>query len=181
MARWRDVCRDPLNLGTAGLVETVRQVINAPVRKPRHAGTARIGAPLASGKGSRRSVHPAPARGREIESRSSPSLALSSLSVPLTIPPSSRSVLLPPRGALRSFDTVSSRRTALASLPLSFDVFLFSSFSSFPSPSTGSSRRRPAGFTPANRFNLTSRIYVSLGARAARGSSSRIPEFAPVG
>lgn len=151
--------------------KTVRQVVNAPVGNPRHAGTDEGDRPAGERKGERgpRTLPPARGSRRDRVSVCSSVSPLLSFSSSLPRP---RFILVQRLAAFR-FHLRLLRPFDIPRFPrLSFGVsFFFLSLSFlFPSLSTGRSssrrrrrRRRPAGFTPANRFNLT---YVSLDASA---------------
>lgn len=156
----------------------MRQVVNAPVRNPRHAGTDEGDRSLVGGKGS--VVVRAPRRRRAAASQRQSESRRDRVSVSVTRSLSPRS----PRSLLQlhvpsSFPVFERPASTFGFFVPSFSsppcpgggtfafparshcpsAFPFFFFPPFPSLSTASSRRRPAGFTPANRFNLT---YVSL-------------------
>lgn len=151
------MCLSPRSALPGRRTENVRQVVSAPVGNPRHAGTDEGDRSLVGGKGSVvRAPRRQPEAVREIESlaRCPPR----SLPQPRSIfLPRLSSVPLPPSSCLR-YPAIPARTFASPRVPTVLRRFLFPFFP-FPSLSTGSSRRRPAGFTPANRFNL---MYVSL-------------------
>lgn len=159
----------------------MRQVVNAPVGNPRRAGTDEGDRSLVGGKGERGPCTPPPARGSQ---RDRVSVAVSLVRSPC--PPRSllqpRSVLLsrssgvplPPSSTPSFLRRSPTQRLPPRAFPLSFGVsfFLFFPFRLFLLAAAADAQ-------PVLHRQIDSTLRTSRWSE--RGSSSRIPEFAPVG